>query len=38
MQNMRNEIKSDTDIDGLVYKFADKLEEVLLITAEGVPV
>ncbi len=38
MTGMRNEIKSDDDIDGLVYKFTNKLEEVLLITAEGVPV
>lgn len=38
MQNMRNEIKSDDDIDGFVYKITSKLEEELLIMAEGVSV
>lgn len=38
LQNMHNEIKSDDDIDGLVYKLTGKLEEELMILAEGVSV
>ena len=38
MTGMSNKIDSDQDIDGFMTKFTDKLQEALLVTAEGVHV